>query len=325
MIPQNEEELRRTGILDWRTKGIKGIDTVIAVLDDEGAPHPYMDYAVTPLTNHEGIGHGTNVAKVIHEVLPYATVVMLNAFGKNGNFDACIQWIVENKPDAVNVSYTTFRNDDYFEPLRQANIPVICASGNGYNENSVSKPARYKWTAAIGAYANHINSVKDYSNGGELLDAVNFTDIYIPTSDGYERSFSFGGTSASSPLTTAMVGMVQEVRRKKGHATLKGDEIRAFIQSNSQDILEPGHDNKSGYGLFTLPNLDAYVTQLGPALTIEMYQDNDVAYVNGVAFTLQQALTIINGRSMLPVRNMAELAGFNVSWDGATNKVTLTK
>ena len=49
------------------------------------------------------------------------------------------------------------------------------------------------------------------------------------------------------------------------------------------------------------------------------------AYVNGEAKTLDVAAASRNGRTLLPVRFIAESFGAEVAWDGATSTATLTK
>lgn len=53
--------------------------------------------------------------------------------------------------------------------------------------------------------------------------------------------------------------------------------------------------------------------------------DNTAAYLNGTANTLDCAPVIMNGRTMLPIRFIAESFGFTVGWDENTRTVTLTE
>ena len=58
---------------------------------------------------------------------------------------------------------------------------------------------------------------------------------------------------------------------------------------------------------------------------IKLVIDSTTAYLNGEAQTLDVAPTIINDRTMLPIRFIAESFKFNVDWNGAEQKVTITK
>lgn len=58
---------------------------------------------------------------------------------------------------------------------------------------------------------------------------------------------------------------------------------------------------------------------------IKLVIDNVTAYLNGTAQTLDIAPTIINGRTMLPIRFIAESFKFNVDWTQETQTITITK
>lgn len=51
---------------------------------------------------------------------------------------------------------------------------------------------------------------------------------------------------------------------------------------------------------------------------------SNAAFINETQYTLDTAPIIINDRTMLPIRFIAENFGYNVSWDGSTQTVTLT-
>ncbi len=58
---------------------------------------------------------------------------------------------------------------------------------------------------------------------------------------------------------------------------------------------------------------------------IRLTIDSTTAYLNNEAQTLDTAPTIINDRTMLPIRFIAESFDFDVDWDGTTQTVTITK
>ncbi len=59
--------------------------------------------------------------------------------------------------------------------------------------------------------------------------------------------------------------------------------------------------------------------------TILLTIDSTTAYLNGAAQILDTAPTIINDRTMLPIRFIVESFGYTVDWDGDTQAVTITK
>ena len=58
--------------------------------------------------------------------------------------------------------------------------------------------------------------------------------------------------------------------------------------------------------------------------TIEIFIDNVTARVNGKNATLDQPATVLNGRTVVPARFVAENLGATVGWDELENKVTIT-
>lgn len=57
---------------------------------------------------------------------------------------------------------------------------------------------------------------------------------------------------------------------------------------------------------------------------IRLIIDNTAAYLNDTVQTLDVAPTIINNRTMLPIRFIAESFNFEVAWNGDTQTVTIT-
>ncbi len=52
--------------------------------------------------------------------------------------------------------------------------------------------------------------------------------------------------------------------------------------------------------------------------------DSKISYVNGVAFNIDVAPTIINGRTLIPVRFISERMGYDVVWNGTERAVYIT-
>lgn len=57
--------------------------------------------------------------------------------------------------------------------------------------------------------------------------------------------------------------------------------------------------------------------------TIKLTIDSEIALLNGEEKKLDTAPTIINDRTMLPIRFIAENFGFNVEWDEQTQEITI--
>lgn len=59
--------------------------------------------------------------------------------------------------------------------------------------------------------------------------------------------------------------------------------------------------------------------------TIKLVINSNVAYLNNNAETLDVAPTVINGRTMLPIRFVAEGFNLGVAWDGSTQTVSIIR
>ncbi|MZQ75276.1 MAG: hypothetical protein GT589_03855 [Peptoclostridium sp.] len=84
------------------------------------------------------------------------------------------------------------------------------------------------------------------------------------------------------------------------------------------DILNEGKDDKSGWGVLAMPD-KVYANK------IELTIGKQMATVNSKAVTLDAAPVIMNDRTMVPLRFVAEALGCKVGWDEATQKVTIEK
>jgi len=67
------------------------------------------------------------------------------------------------------------------------------------------------------------------------------------------------------------------------------------------------------------------VTGVGNGTSVSLVIDQKVAYVNGKATSLDVPATIIDGRTMVPARFVAESTGAKVGWDNATKTVQIER
>jgi|GEM_PF-6712100 len=69
---------------------------------------------------------------------------------------------------------------------------------------------------------------------------------------------------------------------------------------------------------------DWTVTYTTPETQILLTIDDPVAYVNGEPVEIDVAPTIVNGRTLVPVRFVSEAMGFQVDWISATRQVVIS-
>jgi len=299
------------------------------------------DYYFNVATPDDDIGHSTNVGDCAHASAPSSK---LYAVRSN---DEGMQWLRDNKDkyDVINVSLASTR--DWFERLADLNKIIVSASGNWGDEHEVTFPARDPYTIAIGAWWwRHENedggAVASYSNGGPNLDAVAPTGIEVMTDDGDTMSFS--GTSAASPYATGMLACWIQWRKEHNLPVPTLEEARTFIHENCKDVDEEGFENKSGHGLFVMPSVESLEknlpeTEPEPSPEPETNPDDEggndnvaqtkVIYQEEVVKTTVQNTevdaVIQDGTTYVPIREVAELLGLEVTYDNETKNTVLKK
>lgn len=248
MIEENRAEFERCRITDYHAAGKLGQGMTIAVLDDNEKPLPFMDYVEFPFGWFEKTNqhHSTKVIRVLHEVAPKARIISLPYIGPATTEDkrASIQWLMDNREriDIINCSFHEWEND-IFKQLKKLDIPIVCAAGNSGRDSKISHPARYEWAVGVGALEEYRDMVAGYSNAGPEIDCLGYTKIFIPTTKP-DRPMEFEGTSAAAPMVAGMLALVGK---------MSGRGAKEFIKQNCIDYYDEGHDWRSGYGLFVLP------------------------------------------------------------------------
>lgn len=310
MIEENRAEFEKTGILKWHEAGFKGQGIRIAVLDSQPSMPDYMaetgkyhDPLNQSVEKPADSGHCAYVARVIHEVAPEAEIYMF--YASDG-----IKYIKEHpgELDIANLSRSIIKYPDL-------GIPLCASSGNEGDIDCRDKIAGAD-VILVGAWYESLDARAEYSNGGECLTCVGYTNIHVPTPNpGYTVPFS--GTSCATPFVTGMLALWMS---KVGQKSLA--ECKEFIQANCIDKKEPGKDNGSGYGLFVLPDPAEVEEEM---IQIQMKLDSKVAYVNDEIVALDAAPFAKDNRTYVPIRFVAEALGCKVHYDNTTKEIIIVK
>jgi len=251
MLTQNKKLWDVSGIGAWQKAGYTGKGINIAVMDDAFIPHPFTK-AICPLDDSIPIKSGAefhkpNSCSVNREVCPDANIYALNWFG---NAEATTKWLIENKRmiDVVNCSFESPRDSkkELLTELSKLDIPFIFASGNE-SSNKPCYPADMGFGIIMSAYHMLKNEIPAYANIGPGVDALAYTYVYIPNSQ--QKPFAEEGTSAGASLTTGMVALYIQWRKKHGFPKLTADICKKHIKRN-------GHGNVDGYKIYRLPLVD---------------------------------------------------------------------
>ena len=277
MIEKNVAEFEKTNILKWHEAGYKGKGSTVVVLDNTYKPYPHTNVIDPFNDNIDKYGHKGQVAQVIREIAPDADIVVFSWF--KSRKQEIVDWIKahELEIDSINCSFHGAVSLDIYRQLKDVDIPVCVATGNNYSDK-IQSIAAYDWTIAVGAWVESNDKKADYSNYGDNLDVVGYTNIWIPT-DPVDRLIQFTGTSCATPTVSAMIAVYNSWRRANGLKKLTRSETFDFIRSNTIDKKDEGYDTYSGYGLFILPDAIPIIEKEEPEIIIPIEGDNKMKLV----------------------------------------------
>ena len=187
----------------------------------------------------------------------------------------------------------------------------------------------------LGLYANTIDIAEGVTSiGGLAFYGIGrfTTDLILPDSLNSIGSYAFSGALNLShvyiPKNVVRIGewafdcAHMQAATFEGNAPAMGD--RAFPSDPYFKIYF--HEGAAG---FTTPAWHGYAAESIPASTpthvkIVTVIGQKVFYVNGKAKTTDVAPILHNGRTMVPIRFIAEALGAEVGWDGDSSTVTVS-
>lgn len=187
--------------------------------------------------------HGRKVAEVLKMIAPEAEI-WLDCDYKASVTDFDI--------------YTTslsFNSDKYeinqnkAKKLYEQDKFLVCAVGNN-SEDSQTAISTNPYFQSIGACTLKNGKPKRayYSSVTDDIDFMSLTSFDL--TDG-----EFDGSSCAAPIFAAMCALVQCYYLKNMKFLLSNEELLMIVRDNCIDLNEEGHDPKTGYGLFILPDL----------------------------------------------------------------------
>ncbi len=205
-----------------------GIDLNHPALQDALAPATeWWDfYSNDAIPQEEGVlgvggyGHGTNVAGIVRQLAPRATILPIRILGPDGrgtvaDLSAAIQWAVDKGAHIINLSLGS-KSFSMSVAAAMANatnkgVFIISSAGNS-GTTQVSYPASYANTPLIGwtrlsvtsIDANNIKSIfSSYGPNVEL--AAPGENVYGPAPD--LRMAAWSGTSMAAPMASGALAL----------------------------------------------------------------------------------------------------------------------
>lgn len=289
--------------------------------------------------------HGTLVMDYIMQVAPEAYLSSVKSKEKisNGRLEsAAMEYLMEYKPDLIGTAnHGGFIDNDvckpYYQKLYDEGCYLICSAGNEQEE--INKLAMGDLWKAVGAcrYNQGKPKVEKVYVDGEEMDFVSLHKL----KSAYDGKVHLG-TSFSYPIMMGMLALVQCFFINKTGKKLNNEQINRFVKDHCLDLEEEGTDEKTGYGLFILPDPES--------IDIKKYADNysENKVENKITLTINSNMAIIEeyegrtllrkritsldsppkiikNRTMVPIRFIAEELGCKVTWDEANRQVIIER
>lgn len=140
---------------------------------------------------------------------------------------------------------------------------------------------------------------------------------------------AFGSTVKVININLTYDGKTVAYREKEVHVIVDGNELKGLdmpaiiIDSRTLVPLRAIFESMGAEVRWNSSNQMITAT-FENGDVVKMYIDNKAGIVNGNAFNMDVAPKIINDRTMVPVRAIAEAIGANVGWNDSTRTVTIT-
>ena len=223
----------------------------------------FWDDDPSSLTGSSVNEHGTFISGIIagkpesvtslYGVAPGVKLMDLRVLDGKGQFyiedwknlvDA-ITYAVENGADVINISiYSTLKPPNSvhraIKEARRKNVLVVGISGNGGIE--VDFFGQWEEVLTIGA-VDEQRKVWNYSNHGSEVDlvgpGVNISS-FVPGGKVVKKS----GTSFAAAHVTGVASLVISA-----HPGVSAAELSSLLKKSATDLLSPGYDPQTGYGL----------------------------------------------------------------------------
>lgn len=299
-LEEFQKMMDNAGVTAWHNKGIKGKG--INILNCESgttthgkgtlgimkriAPEANFFFGSTSVNTKGDVLISANIELDNMERYDLAEYVKANNIhiigaSKSGINDTCEGW-----------------NDYCMKMQAETGVIIVNSAGNNYASEPETLSSHFPHCVAILVGALNVSGNRvNYSSIGEQLDFMIYSGL-------------IGGTSASQPFLTGMIGLILSRYRIMTQAILYD-----YLKRISVDLGTPGDDIYHGEGMPVLPE----------KTKIEMWIGNNVMLVDGIPFLLEQAPVIDfkTDRTLIPVRAAWEAAGGIVDWDGITKKITL--
>lgn len=236
---------------------------------DDLIGYDFGDYDSDPMDDAGPLtGHGTHVAGTIAaftnnnlgvaSISQHARVMAVKGWesttGSSGDLVSTIRYATVKGADVINMSWGGVYWQSLVDALNDAyaeGVVLVAAAGNKNADVATIYPAALPHVICVAGW-DHNNNRASFSNWGDLIDvtapavdilSLKANAVSIGTIVGNDY-IVYAGTSMASPHIAGLAALILSK-----NPTLTPDAVEAIIESTAQDVLTPGKDPYSGYGL----------------------------------------------------------------------------
>ena len=209
------------------------------------------------------IGHGTATAGLvlgsealgIEGVCPAAVALPLVVVDRypsgvvnNGGAEALVRAIYEAVDRGCRIINASLSTGEDTQELRDAvayaeekGVLIVSAAGNDGKEGTAGYPASYGTVISVGSAGNSLPA--DFSQDGADV-IVNSIDLTAPAHRSGSKLQTVSGTSYACALVSGFCAKIL-----MNYPDLSPSALRKAVYRLAKDILEPGYDSRSGWGV----------------------------------------------------------------------------
>ena len=235
-----------------------------------------------------GYGHGTNVAGIVRQVAPRATILPIRVLGPDGGGNltdvaSAIHWAVKMKADVINLSLGSDEEVEAVEEVIDAaakkGVLIVASTGNT-GDTAVSYPAR---SATEGKTAPQRLSVTSVDSADVKSDFATYraeVELSAPGENVYspapgERLAAWSGTSMAAPMASGALALALGEK-----LTVPKKEVAEVLKAQSADLYANGL-NQDYVGQLGEGRLDL-AAFLGEVVKQKKDEDKDASCKGGV-------------------------------------------
>jgi hypothetical protein len=281
---KNKDRLAKLNLPDMDLPDLKVLDwEVLNPIDIDGLVE-FQDVCLSSSAKESA--HGSYVAQVIQTVYDSNIQFYSCTKGSSSHFTEVIDYCMANDIRLVNASISIIEEDSTEVNLKRFAEwgGIVVASAGNVSGDNIHYPARSPYTICVSA-----TNFEDCD--GSEINVTEESYWYIRHANGQYDTFN--GTSCPTPVITGCVGIMLAV-----HPEWCLEDIVEFLKANS---VAGDEDYEM---VFAFP--DGFESEV-VEVTIEM----------------DTTAKIEDGRTMVPVRYIAEALGGTATWDETTQTVTL--